>query len=366
MIHGLDALQQQLQHSLAVAHDVVVGLHVLVDFGAVDVDLHDLRILCEGGGLQGHAVRETATHSDQQVAGVHGHIGGLGAVHADHAGDVLVPALEAAGAHQRHRCGGVDPVDQCANLLMGPGANHAAAADDHGLLALCDHLHQGLDIRVIGLGGLEVLRGTRHQRRQIAVGGMETAAQGLVIRDFCRDVLGNVQQHGAGSAAAGDGEGLADGVSQLVYVPHQVVALGDGHRDAGDIDLLEGILAQQRSAHIAGDAHDRGGVHIGGGNAGDEVGAAGAGGGEAHADLAGGTGVAVRCMARALLVGGEDVLDAAVLLVVQHFVIDVEDGAAGIAEDGVDMLFKQAFHQDLGAGHLHGGTSCCDGWGLRK
>ena len=66
-------------------------------------------------------------------------------------------------------------------------------------------------------------------------------------------------------------------------------------------------LPMRFSADVAGDEHHGGGVHIGGGDAGDQVGGAGAGGGEAHAHLAGGAGIAVGGVGSALLVGGEDV-----------------------------------------------------------
>ena len=56
-------------------------------------------------------------------------------------------------------------------------------------------------------------------------------------------------------------------------------------------------------------------------------------------------------MGGTLLVGGQDMGD--LVFIVVKLIVEVEDGAAGITEDGVDMLFEQAFHQDLGAGHLH-------------
>ncbi len=70
-------------------------------------------------------------------------------------------------------------------------------------------------------------------------------------------------------------------------------------------------------------------VEHGRGDAGDEVGGAGAGGGHADADLAGGAGVAVGHVRGALLVADEDVVDRELA----QGVVGGEDGSAGVAED---------------------------------
>ena len=55
-----------------------------------------------------------------------------------------------------------------------------------------------------------------------------------------------------------------------------------------------------------------------------------------------------------LLMGGQDMLDLLVVAVQLELVVDVQDGATGIAEDGINALLQQAFHQNLGCGHSHG------------
>ena len=81
-----EALVEQIQHPLGGAHDVVVSEDVLVDLRAVDVDVDDFGVGCEGGGVGGHPVGEAAADGDEQIALVGGEIGGVGAVHTDHAG----------------------------------------------------------------------------------------------------------------------------------------------------------------------------------------------------------------------------------------------------------------------------------------
>ena len=351
-----DLAVEQLQHLLGVADDVVVSLHILVDLSPVDVDLDDLGLAGEGRGLQGHTVREAAAHGDEQVAAVAGHVGGLGAVHADHAGGERVAAGDAAGTHQGDRHGGVDLPGKLAELLVGAAAGHAAAADEHGLLGLGDHVHQLVHVLLVGFGHLQAAGpGAADEVGQAAGGGVLLAGQVLILCLLGGDVLHDVDQNRAGAAAAGQGKGLADDVGQGVHVPHQIGALGDGHGNAGDVHLLEGVAADQVLGHVAGDEDHGGRVHIGRADAGGQVGRARAGGGQAHAHLAGGAGVTVCCVGSALLVGGQDVGDPISVLI--QLIVDVQDGAAGIAEHEVDSLLQKAFHQDLGTSHFHAVSS---------
>ena len=298
-----DAPVQQLQHPFGVAHDVVVGEDVLVDLRAVNVDLDDLGLAGEGRRVQGHPVREAAAHGDKQVTLVAGHVAGPGAVHADHAGGQGVVAGEAAAAHDGDSHGGVQLFGQLFELLVRPATDHAAAADEQGALGLGDHLGQLVHVLLVGLRGLQVVAGG--QGLDAGAGPVLLPGNELIV-DLHRgggDVLQKVDKHRAGPSRGGHGKGLAHHVGDGLGVPHQIGGLGDGHGDAGDVHLLEGVLAQQRFAHVAGDEHHGGGVHIGGGDAGGQVGGTGAAGGKAHAHLAGGAGIAVGGVGGPLLVG---------------------------------------------------------------
>ncbi len=122
--------------------------------------------------------------------------------------------------------------------------------------------------------------------------------------------------------------------------------LGDGQGDAGDVDLLKGVRAEDLAADLAGDRHNRNAIEHGGGDAGDEVGGAGAGGGDADADLARGAGVAVGHVRGALLVADEDVVDGELA----QGVVDGEDGSAGVAEDPVYAFAGESGPEDFGSG----------------
>ena len=94
------------------------------------------------------------------------------------------------------------------------------------------------------------------------------------------------------------------------------------------------------------------GVHQGVDDAGDGVGGAGAGGHQHHARLAGGAGVALGGVGRALLVAHQDVAQARL---VEQGVVDRQHRAAGIAEQVGHALVDQGAHDDLRAGQDLGG-----------
>ena len=65
----------------------------------------------------------------------------------------------------------------------------------------------------------------------------------------------------------------------------------------------------------------------------------GTGSHERHADPLGRTGIGVGCMNSGLLVADQDMLD---LFLLEQCIIDMKHGAAGIAENAVDLFFLQA------------------------
>ena len=72
---------------------------------------------------------------------------------------------------------------------------------------------------------------------------------------------------------------------------HVVFSYRQGH--AGNVCFLECVCADGWSWHLSGDRHQGDRVHLSRGDAGDQVGGAGARRGHTNADLAGGASVAV-------------------------------------------------------------------------
>ena len=250
-------------------------------------------------------------------------------MHPEHAQAQGVAVGDDPRTHQGIGGGDARLVDQVAQGLAAGCAAHTAAEVDQGLF-----------------GAVDDLGGPGHFL--LVEGGDGADGLGLAVGELALiggDVLGDVHQDGALAAALGDAEGRPHGVGQVLYTADGEVVLGDGHGDALDIGFLEAVPAQKVGGDVAGESHHRHTVHIGGGDAGDQVGGARAAGGQHHAGAAGGTGIAVGRVGRALLVGGQDMGNAVRIFV--QFVVQVEHRTPGVAEDGVHPLLTEHLDEDL-------------------
>jgi hypothetical protein len=72
-----------------------------------------------------------------------------------------------------------------------------------------------------------------------------------------QDVLGQVDEHRARAPVLARWKASAIGARDVVDRLHEEVVLGDRHRDADDVGLLEGVGADGRARHLAGDRHQR-------------------------------------------------------------------------------------------------------------
>ena len=152
-------------------------------------------------------------------------------------------------------------------------------------------------------------------------------------------VLGDVHDHGAGAARTGDVERLGDGARNLFGALDLTVPFGDGLRDAHEIGLLKGIGAQQRRTDLPGHEHQRRGVHQRVGQPRHGVRGAGTRGHQTDPDAAADAGIALCGVHGALLVTYEDVAQAVAVVVKR--VVDGDDRASGIAENGFDALLEK-------------------------
>ena len=146
-------------------------------------------------------------------------------------------------------------------------------------------------------------------------------------------------------------EGLADRPLQVFDVLDDGVVLGDRAGNAGRVGLLEGVVADQVGADLAGQGDERDRVHHGGAQPGDQVAGAGAAGGDDDADLAAGAGVGVGHVAAALLVPGDDEPDRGVVKPVEQR----QHHPAQIPEHRLDAEIDEGIDDDLGAGFDGGG-----------
>ena len=335
----MDAGQQAGEGFAHIAVDRRVSDEVFADFGGVDVDVDDA-----GGGVEvleaaHRAVVEAHADADHDVGFVGGHVGVEVSVHAEEAEGERVVVGEAGDAEQGGEHGDVGAAGELEQFGAGAGLHDAVAGDDDRLFGAVDH---------VGGDGDLVVAGHIHNR-VAAQADIGRVAVPLGFLD--EDVLGDVDEHGALASGGGDVEGLFDGLGDFAGAHQEVVVLGDGEGDAGDVGFLEAVASDQVAGDVAGDDDDGDGVHVGGGDAGDEVGGAGAGGSEANAGAPGDAGVAVGGVGGGLLVADEDVLDVGV---VAELVVERKDNAAGVAEEDVDAFGPEAFHEDFSAGESHG------------
>src|SRR5882757_3988500 len=116
---------------------------------------------------------------------------------------------------------------------------------------------------------------------------------------------------------------------------------------------------------LTGDANEGGAVYQGVCQACNQVGSAGAAGGEYDTSLAGRAGVSLCCVYTTLFVTDEDMFQF--FLVVVQRIIDGHDSAAGITEDDVDVFFQKSFQDGGRATELPGyrrGFFSCGGFGF--
>ena len=228
---------------------------------------------------------------------------------------------------------------ECAHLLHRAGLDDAVAGEDDGALGVADELGGLREACVIdaqhGVGAIGARLG----------GGKVEDGRGLLR------VLGDVDEHRAGAAGLGDLEGVADCGRNVFGAADEEVVLGHGQRDAGDVDFLKRVGAENFAGDVAGDADDGNGIEHGGGDAGDEVCRAGAAGGDGDADLARGARIAVGHVRSALLVANEDVVNGKLA----QRVVDGQNRAAGVAEDVGNALAYQRGPHDFCAGEAGGG-----------
>ena len=103
--------------------------------------------------------------------------------------------------------------------------------------------------------------------------------------------------------------------------------LGDRQAHALDICFLEAIASQQRGGDLPGNGYDGGGVHVSGGQPGNQVGSAWPRGGNANPYLARGPRIAIGHVGGTLLVGYQHVVDG--VLIFGQVIVGGQDGPTG-------------------------------------
>ena len=167
---------------------------------------------------------------------------------------------------------------------------------------------------------------------------------------FSEDVLGDVHEYRTRSTRIRYVERFLDYARDLGSVHNQVVVLGDGQRDAGNVGLLEGVRPDRRPPHLSRDHHHRHRVHLRRCYSGHQVGSSGPGRCPRHSRTPGHPRVAVRRVRSALLVSHEYVSD---LRILRQCLVERQDRAPRKAEDNVHAFSNQRFADYLSACAYH-------------
>ena len=159
-------------------------------------------------------------------------------------------------------------------------------------------------------------------------------------------VFRDVDQYRAGAPAFRDDKRFANRPRNVFRAGDHHVVLGDRHGDAGDVDFLKRIGAQNLAAHLPGDADHRRRIQHGGRNAGHHVRGARAGRGHRHPNAAACPRITVGHVRGALLVTYQDVMQFRFA----QRVVNRQNRAAGIAEDFTHAETRQHLAKNFRTG----------------
>ena len=285
-------------------------------------------------GVANHAVVKAGTHSQQHIAILHSVVGFNGAVHAQHAEEFLVAGWICTQTHQGAGNGVAQHVHQRTQLIRCVAQQHTAAGIDIGTLCRQQQLQCLANLtRMTLFDG--VVRAHFHFFR---IARVQRLLEGHVFR--------NIHHHRAGTASAGDVEGLLHGLSQIANVLDQEVVLDDGTRNAHGVAFLEGVGTNVVGRSLTGHHHHGDGVRIRCSNAGDRIGQAGAGCHQRHAHFTGCTCKAIGSVHSRLLMAHQHMLNA--VLLVQR-VVNIENCPAWVTPQVLDTFSLKRLDEDFGA-----------------
>ena len=138
----------------------------------------------------------------------------------------------------------------------GVGFNDAAADVEDWAFGLADEFDGLFD-------GSAVWGGDRPVAGQFELGWPDEVEFGVL------DVFGDVDEDWSRSTGGCQVEGFGDDLRDLGGIGDDEVVFRDRHGDAADVGFLEGVGAENRAGHLAGDGDERHGIQVGVGDGGD-------------------------------------------------------------------------------------------------
>ncbi|MNE02827.1 hypothetical protein D3C80_953100 [compost metagenome] len=289
--------------------------------------MDDLRVRAELRRTVDHPVIEACAHGQNHIGMVHGQVGGVAAVHAEHAEELPVAARIATEPHQGIGHWQVEQARQLGQRRSRIAHDHAAAGVDDRPLGGQQHFRRLADLPGVATHGRTV--GTQLDLLRIDV--LELVAR-------VGHVLGDVHHHRTGAAGLGDIESLLQYFGDFRRMLDDEAVLHDRPGNTDHVGFLEGIGTDHGARHLAGQHHHGDRIHIGGGNAGDGIGRTRTGSHQHHAGLAGRARVAIGHMGRGLFVADEDVLDR---LFLEQGIVDMQKSTTRVPVDVLHAFVAQ-------------------------
>ena len=287
--------------------------------------MNDRSVLAELLDLACHPVVEADADSQQKIGLVHRVVGVNGAMHAEPFEGEVVILGEATDSHQGGGHGDLGTLRKLLEFLGSIRRDHASAAVDHRLLGGGDQTEHFLKGDLIGPAhGVVAAQGD-------ALG--EDRLGRLVL-----DILGNIDQHRPRTPTLGDMESLLDDAGDVIDIPDEIAVLHHGKGHPEKVGLLESPAPDHLLRHLTGDCHQGHRVHVGIGNAGDQIRCTGTRGGHADAGLSGHTGIPFGGKSPPLLMTGKDGTD---LLRLGQGLMDRHRATTGVGKDIIHPLALQ-------------------------
>ena len=315
-----------------VADDLHFQVIVRVDLGGEKVDVDDLLVAIrvpEPGMVFHHVV----AHGDHQIGGIDGAGDDVLRAEADGVEAVVRVPVDAALGHEgTHDTDAGDLAEQ-AQLFAGSLSNRSVAGDDDRASGVFDS----------GNGLVDDLVGRNRPAEAL---GSQRPRVGFPFRD----VFGKLDVARAGLFGARESHGLAYDFRNVVGVENGRGPLGDGREHLHDIHDLVGFLVQACGRSLTGEYEQRGPIHVGVCDPGDEIRGAGPQGSEADGGVAGEAAVDFGHEGGALFVPRQHEFDLLRLLQGDHeigvlFSRDAEDVFDSLGFETLDEEIR-SFHGD--------------------
>ena len=313
---------------------------VFIDFRRIEIDLADSCLAAPSVSPAGHTLAEPDAERQNAVTLPNCRVGCLRAVLADHAEITAAAAGIRPLAHQGLTNRGIHVFRQSGDFLFRIGPDRAASGQNDRPFRRLQILPKSIGIAFLKLG-----------KFFLSASAFRLFAKRFEIRlahlRLC-DILGDVHKHRSSSAASRNAERADQGPRKVRYVLYQEIVLRNRKRNAEYVDLLEAVLSDSLHGNVTGDCHHRHTVHHCGRNSGHEVGRTGAARCHAYTGLSGHAGIPVRSMARALLMGRQNMTDS---VIAAQCIIQRQIGRAGIPEHDAHALLTKTPNDDFRSGH---------------